>query len=125
MQPEKTNPLIASIGFHSHAIQCIIGIYPHERKQVQQLLVDLSIKYDISKAVKSEHINDTISYSDLADLCTSLAVEKKYQLVETFAYEVIKTIKQKYANVVHVKIKVKKPAAIKTAKYAFVELESN
>lgn len=112
------------IGFHGLRIECIVGIYPEERKKTQSLIVDLKIKYDFSACLKSGKINDSVNYVDLADLCTNLAINNHYFLLETFATSILdQCFTQFKASWAWVSIK--KPSAIQTAEYAFVECERN
>lgn len=111
------------IGFENYKIDCIIGVYEEERRVLQTIYVDLKVSLDFTEAAKSDNLEKTICYEELANLCKHLAETKKYRLLETYAYDLITTLTNEY-NVNYASVKLKKPAAILSADYAIVELES-
>ncbi|KAL9647652.1 hypothetical protein ABK040_015142 [Willaertia magna] len=115
----------AVVGVKSILINCIIGVNPEEQINPQDIIVDTSIEYDITKAALSDNIEDAISYVDLRDIATQLATTRKYKLLETFAVEFINQVEEKYKplGVKSCYIKIKKPQVMKTTKYPFVELK--
>lgn len=121
-QQPVVSPLNGIIGIHRHHIQCIIGIYPEERQHEQTVVVDLKVKIDFSACLASNRMQDTIDYVALAQVCTQLAHEKKYLLLETFARDVLDVCVQQF-HVQWAWIRLQKPAAIPEAEYAYVELE--
>ncbi len=110
------------IGVYHHRIRCIIGINPEERIQDQEIQVDVKVRADFSSCAISERIEETISYVKIAEICTHLAQDRKYQLLETFASEVLDRLMADF-KVDWAWIHVQKPSALSTAEYAFVELE--
>lgn len=115
-------PIFATLGVSKHKIPCIIGIHPTEREQLQEVWVDIQVETDISKSLKSNKIDDTVDYTRLADICTELASIHCYHLLETFAHDVIQKVFEEF-DVNWVWIKIKKPFAITTGEFAFVELK--
>lgn len=110
------------IGVHHHRIDCIIGVTFAERSRFETIYVNVKIKIDLTAALSSEALGDTVSYVLLADLCTELARSKNYILLEELAHDILEQCKIRYQPVwawVHVQ----KPSAIPTAEYAFVEME--
>lgn len=111
------------IGFEDYAIECIIGVFAEERKQPQKIFVDLKVEVDIEKGAQTDHFKDVYDYVQLAEMCTEMAQKKEYALLETFAYEVITKLEED-PQVFWAAIKIKKPSALESARYTFVELES-
>lgn len=111
----------AIIGFEHLHIHCIIGTLEQERLQPQDLYIDLKVRIDVSISVKTDQLNDTVSYVDLADKCIEIA-EQKYHLVETYASAVLEALIKNYP-VQWAWIRVKKPKALLEAQYAIVEME--
>ena len=118
---------IASIGVLEHRVNCIIGVNPEERVNTQDILIDIEVQYDISKAAASDNVVDTFSYVDLRDLATELATTRKYQLLETFCVEFIDRVEKDYISkgVLSCFIQIKKPEVMKTTKYPYVALKRN
>lgn len=115
-------PIYATLGISKHRIPCIIGIHPTEREQLQEVWVDIQVEADISKSLQTNKIEDTVDYTRLADICTELANIHHYHLLETFAHDVIRKVFEEF-DVNWVWIKIKKPFAIVTGEFAFVELK--
>jgi FolB domain-containing protein len=110
------------LGIHQHQVPCIIGIYPEERQHEQTLLMDAKVKLDLSHCFASSQIEETFNYVSLAQICTQLAQQNSYFLLENLASDIL----DKYflcSPAVWAWICIKKPSAISSAAYAFVELE--
>lgn len=103
-------------------IQCIVGILPHERKQKQQLLLDIEVDYDFEAAQKSEYIDDAVDYTKIAASIEQLLLAKKYQLIETAAEEIADLLFYKWPRLEKCSIQIKKPRAIANADFAAVKI---
>lgn len=110
------------IGLERHRISCIIGVEDRERVIPQDIYVDLKVLSSFARCAATDHIADTIDYEYLANMCTRLACEKQYKLIETFAYDVIQALIREF-NIEWAWIKIWKPRAILSAEYTYVELE--
>jgi len=110
------------IGFSDHQITTIVGIHPKERLEEQTLFIDGKVNYAFAPCLVSGHVKDTIDYTQLTQICTQLAHEKKYLLLETFASDILDTWLTRFP-ISRGWIKIKKPAAVSTADYTFIELE--
>lgn len=110
------------IGFYHHRITCIIGVLPHERTQEQVIIISLKVKTDFSACALSDSVEDTINYVELADRCTALARNGKYQLLETLACHILDDIFKEF-KLEAAWIEIRKPAAIPSADCTVVELE--
>lgn len=117
-----TKPRWGLIGFENHHVHCKIGVYPHERLQEQDLYFDVQAEIDFAKPAASDSVQDTLDYTQLTSLCTQIAEEGGYQLLETLACTIIERIFLLF-NVQWVKLRIKKPAAIPSAEYAIIEIE--
>lgn len=118
----ELSPQIGVIGFCDHKIDCIVGIHPEERVKEQSLSVDLKAKIDFSPCLDRDSIDETIDYTHLSAFCTSLAKEKRYCLIESFAADILSGCLTQF-RAHWAWVRVKKPSAISTAAYAFVEME--
>jgi dihydroneopterin aldolase len=110
--------MLGLIGFNSYCIRCIIGTEPHEREEMQDLLIDLRVEVDFSKI---SVLKDTIDYRVLAAFCKDLAIEGKYLLIERYAADAIKKLLRTFP-IKSAWIRVRKPQAISDAECALVEL---
>lgn len=112
------------LGFKNHRILCLIGATPEERKETQTILVDLKVETDFSKSALTDNLEDTIDYVELAKICTRLAKENQYNLLEAYAADVLKHIFAQFTAVYSAWIGVKKPLGLLSAEYTLVELSS-
>lgn len=110
------------IGFEHYEIPCVIGVYPKERRVPQSIFVDLKVELDMSECVRSDKLQDTLDYVKLAAVCSDLAQNGNYQLIETYAYDVVQAFLQ-YPQVSWVWIKIKKPQGLASAMFTTIELE--
>lgn len=69
-------------------VMCVIGALPHEREAAQPLRVDLSVGVDLRDAGRTDELDDTVNYGQLAEQVTAMATESKFVLLERFAAEV-------------------------------------
>jgi dihydroneopterin aldolase len=112
-----------TVGLKNLRIDCIVGIYPHEREAEQPLFLDVDLVHDFSVAADSDHISGAIDYDAVARALTDLATERKYQLIETFAEEGAVALFAAFHQVQQVRIEIRKPNAVPAASAAFVAVE--
>ena len=87
---------------------CSIGIAPEEKKMGQELIVDISLEIDSTKASKSDNVADTVSYVDVYQTVQKTGQAKSYSLIEFFAEELASKLLQ-LSLVNSVRVKVYKP----------------
>jgi 7,8-dihydroneopterin aldolase/epimerase/oxygenase len=110
------------IGLTEHRISCIIGDLPEERLQEQEIVVDIELSIPFEKVARTDHLQDTIDYRLIARHLDTLAITKKYKLIETFATEAIHSLFELWPCLLGVRIKIKKKAGAFNTKEAFVVL---
>ena len=114
--------MIGTIYVEGLEIECIIGIHPEERENPQLILVDAELDRDFAPAASSENVDDTVDYVDLAAALTEMAVERQYQLLETYAEEAAGMMLDRFGGQ-RSAVKVMKPAAVPLASWAAVKVE--
>lgn len=110
------------LGIHQHQVSCIIGVYPKERQHEQILLFDVKIKIDLSRCLISDQMQDSVDYVLIAQICTDLAKQKKYFLLEKLASDILDECLFRL-RAIWAWVCIRKPAAISSASDAFVELD--
>lgn len=110
------------IGIQNHKIICFIGCNPEEKVAKQEIFVTVKVRTDFSRCIGSDEIGDTCNYVEIADLCTTLASGKRYSLLESLAHDILSGLFS-LGNIEWASVVIKKPAAISSAEYAWVELE--
>jgi len=97
---------------HDLQIETVIGIYDWERKIRQTISLDIEMATDISKAAKSDNIEDTLSYKDVAKRLIEFVEQSEFELVEALAEEISNIIRTEFA-VPWVKLTLHKPGAVR------------
>ena len=62
-------------------VRCIIGIRDDERKNKQDVLINLSLSVDLRKAGKSDRIADAVDYAALKKQILAMAESSQFFLV--------------------------------------------
>ena len=116
--------MIATIGIEKLSVMALIGVFAHERKGTQELLIDIRAKFDVSKCVVSDSVSDALNYDLLADRCRELAANTSFNLIESFASVILDDLSSKFP-ITYLWVRVSKPNALKNAVFAYVEMEKN
>lgn len=115
--------MLGTAGLHALRVECIVGIYPHERARAQTLLVDVEVDYDFAPAAASDAIPDAVDYDDIGASVTALATERRFQLIETLAEEAAAMLLTRVRRARTVRLTIRKPEAVPAAAYAYVRVE--
>src|SRR3974377_1742395 len=65
------------------ALHAYYGVMPHEAKVGQTFTIDLELEIDLSNAVRSDKVVDTVSYDKVVDCTTKARSETPSTLFET------------------------------------------
>lgn len=114
--------MIGTIGIEELRISCIIGIFPQERIQEQELSIDLELDCEFSALVEEQRIEDTVDYAEVAEWLEIWIQEEKFLLLETLAEQASLEIFVRYPQVQQLRLKLRKPAAIPKARAAVVSI---
>ena len=96
-------------------VDTIVGIWEWERKIRQTVSIDLELGADIRRAAKSDNIEDTLNYKQVAKRVQQFVLESEFQLVETMAEKIATIVLDEFA-VPWVQVRVNKPGAIRGAR---------
>ena len=95
-------------------LRTIIGINNWERKQFQDIILNIEIEYDGSKVIQSDNIEDTIDYKALKKRIIQEVEESRFYLIDKLAGHILQIVtandKVQYAHV-----EVDKPHALRFA----------
>ncbi len=116
--------MLGIVGVYNHRVTCIIGVNPDERVKVQDIFFDVKVKTNFIPSIRSNTVESTINYEQMAEICTILAQGKKHYLLEALACDILNELQTKF-QIEWAWIKIKKPNALASAEYALVELEWN
>ncbi|HKT33026.1 MAG TPA: dihydroneopterin aldolase [Gammaproteobacteria bacterium] len=103
-------------------VPTVVGIFDWERRIQQTVVLDLDMSADISRAARSDRIEDTLDYKAVAKRVTQFVSAAQYQLVETLAEEIAGLIIREF-RVAHVKVTLHKPGAVSGSRSVGVSIE--
>lgn len=95
-------------------VDTIIGVYSHELKIKQPVIIDLNLFSSFLKASKSDDINDAVDYKDLTESLIEFVSESRIHLLEKLANDIASWLLKKYPFE-KVQVTVNKPNALTTA----------
>jgi len=101
----------------------IIGIYDWEREVRQRLEIDLEMQVDLTAAIASDAIEDTLNYKSVAKRVLGFVQESRYQLVEALAGEIASIVLAEFPVVARVRVTVHKPGAVRHSRDVGVSIE--
>ena len=65
-------------------LDIIIGIYPHERTNIQPITLNLEMEWDNRPSAKTDDIALTLDYEKVSNFIKDFAKDSAFLLVETF-----------------------------------------
>ena len=107
---------------HDLQVETVIGIYDWERKIRQTISLDIEMATDISKAAKSDDIEDTLSYKTVAKRLIEFIEQSEFELVETLAEKICRIVLDEF-SVPWVKLTLHKPGAVSGSRSVGVMIE--
>lgn len=106
------------------SIRCVIGVNEEERREKQDVLINLAISADLSKAGRSDRFEDAVDYRAIKKEIVIMVENSTYHLVEALA-EAISDLCLKFQGVLQVSVRVEKPAALRFARSVGAEITRN
>ena len=103
-------------------VRAIIGINDWERRERQDVLINLCLFTDTRAAGKSDNIADALNYRSVAKRVIALAEKSQFSLVERLAEEIARVCVQEF-GVEGVRVEVEKPGAVRFARSVGVVIE--
>ncbi len=101
--------------------RAIIGTHPWERKNKQEIILNITIEYDAAKASKSDKLKDALNYEEVANKALRLIERSSYLLLEKLTARVLDIVMAD-KRVVSAWVRIDKPQAIAQAKAVSFEL---
>ena len=102
-------------------LRCIIGVYPEERREKQDLVINIALECDHSAAAKSDKIEDAVDYKGIKKDVIQLVEASSFNLIETLADRIAQLCLSN-PKVQQVVVTVDKPGALRFARSVAVEV---
>ncbi len=102
-------------------VRCVLGVDDEERREMQDVLVSVTLHADLRRAGRSDRLEDAIDYRRIKKQILAAAEGSRYRLVEAFA-ERIAAICLEQPGVRRVDVHVEKPGSLRFARRAAVQI---
>ena len=102
-------------------VRGVIGISDRERKEKQDIVINVVMYTDISKAGRSDNIDDCVNYRTVSKEIIKHVEEIGRYTVEALATDIAK-ICLEHAGVIKAKVRVEKPGAVRFSESVGVEI---
>lgn len=96
-------------------LRTIIGAHLWERKAKQELIINITLEYDSSKASRSDKLKDALDYELVSNTVIKAVERSRYVLIEKLAYSIFEKLK-KFKNIEKITLRIDKPQAIPQAR---------
>ena len=111
----------ATIIIKNLALRTILGINNWERKEKQDILINIAIDFDAEAAAASDNIDDTINYKSLKKKIIAEAENNGYFLVEKLVDRILDIIMTE-PRAIRATVRVDKPFALRYAESVAIEM---
>jgi D-erythro-7,8-dihydroneopterin triphosphate epimerase len=103
------------------ALRCIIGVYPEERREKQDVIINIVLECDLARAASTDRLEDTVNYKELKQKIRALVEESQFFLIERLADRIAALCLANPA-VGTATVTVDKPGALRFARSVAVEI---
>lgn len=87
------------------------GVLPEEQAKGQHFYIDAELFLDVSKAGISDELEDTVDYSVVYGIIKEITEKNKFRLIENLANSISREILSRYAEILEIVVRVRKPEA--------------
>lgn len=102
-------------------IRCIVGVFPEERTEKQDVRLNITLHADLRTACKTDTLDDTIDYKTLKKQIVALVERSECFLIERLA-ESVADLCLGHEGVRRVDVTIDKPGALRFARSVAVEI---
>jgi dihydroneopterin aldolase len=107
---------------HNMAFRGRHGVHPAERELGQRFEIDVELGLDLSRAMASDALTDTVDYSRLHAIVREEVEEQQYQLIETLAGTLVRRLLAELP-ITSVLVRVRKPQVPLNGMLGFAAVE--
>ena len=106
------------------ALRCIIGINDDERREKQDIVINIVLNADLKKACESDKIEDSVDYKKVKKKIILLVEQSSFYLIEKLAEEIADFCLEN-SLVKKATITIDKPGALRFSRSVAVEISRN
>jgi dihydroneopterin aldolase/D-erythro-7,8-dihydroneopterin triphosphate epimerase len=104
------------------ALRCIIGVFPEERREKQDVIINVVLEADLHPAGRSDDLRDAVDYKSVKKRILEIVEGSDFNLVETLAERIAEACLQD-PQVNRAVVRVDKPGALRFARSVAVEVD--
>lgn len=93
-------------------LRTIVGIYDWEKEKKQDVIINIELEFDGTKAIESDSIEDTIDYKTITKEIIDMVEGTEFNLIERIAGDAMKIV-MKNEKVDKASVRVDKPGALR------------
>ncbi len=118
---DSTSPAPDRVFIRDLAIRCIVGVDEEERREKQEVLIQITMDTDLRQAGRTDALEDTVDYRALKKRIVRLVEESRFYLIEALAQSIADEC-LKDDRVQQVEVAVEKPGALRFARTVGVQI---
>jgi len=104
-------------------VRALIGAYSWERLNKQEIIINITLEYDASKACRSDKLKDALNYESVAAKAVKTVEHSRYVLLEKLAARLLEGVMSD-RRVQAAYVRVDKPQALAQARSVSFELSA-
>ncbi len=114
---------MAVIRIEDLVVRTIVGINDWERAKTQDILINIEMEFDATRAIETDNIEDTLNYKNIKQKIVDFASDSKFFLLEKLVGEILAIILED-AKVLAASVRIDKPHALRFSKTVSIEMHS-
>ncbi|MGB2982252.1 MAG: dihydroneopterin aldolase [Candidatus Bipolaricaulia bacterium] len=84
------------------------GVYAEEREQGNRFRIDIEVVADLSTAVSSDRLEDTVDYGSVVHFIEEINRQRQFNLIESFAGAISNELLTRFSRIDEVLVRVRK-----------------
>lgn len=121
MTDPAANAHLDQIHIRDLRLRCIIGVNEDERREKQDVVIQITMYADLRTACRTDDIGDSVDYSTIKQGILKTVEGSQFYLIEALAEEIAQRC-LKHARVQRVCVSVEKPGALRFARTVAVQI---
>ena len=102
-------------------VRCIVGINEEERREKQDVVLNITLTADLKKACITDRFEDTVDYRAIKKKILSIVESSQYFLIEALAEHIAQACLE-FNGITSAQVLVEKPFALRFARSVGVEI---
>jgi len=121
LMEKRGEPELDKILIKDLHLRCVIGVDEFERREKQDVTINIAIWSDLTEAARADDIHKTVDYKEITKGIIKLVEGSEFRLVETLAEKIAESC-LRHARTKKVRVTVEKPGALRFARSVGVSI---